>query len=74
VARGRRRCNRSQDQGHGGGFLQAGTLRDLGGKLLAPLGPLGEPALYEGFDIVGVAQRFELTEPMALIIRLDKSW
>ena len=60
-----------QDQRHGSGLLEARAPRDLGGKIAAPLRLLGEPALDEGLDIVGVAQRLELADSVGVVFLLD---
>ena len=60
-----------QDQRHGSGLLQARAPRDLGGKILAPLRLPGEPALDEGLDVVGVAQRLEFADSVGVVCVLD---
>ena len=60
-----------QDQRHGRGLLEVRTPRDLGGKIVAPLRPPGEPALDEGLDVAGVAQWLELADSVGFVCVID---
>jgi hypothetical protein len=56
-----------QDQRHGGGLLQVNTPRDLNSKVPASFRAPVKPVPDKRFDIVGVEQRLEVANPMAII-------
>ena len=56
-----------QNQRHGGGLLQARTPGDLGGKILAPLWLVFEPAADEGFHVLGIAQWLKLAHAVGIV-------
>ena len=47
--------------------LQARTPGDLGGKILAPLWLVFEPAADEGFHVLGIAQWLKLAHAVGIV-------
>src|SRR5581483_575773 len=63
----------SEDEGNGGGLLEAGAPADFGGERFAFRGRVGEPFGDEGVDIVGVDEGLEVADlvPGVVLGELD---